>query len=399
MKETSNTKLSIYIIGNILMWYSYTLFIPFFLIISSTCFPKMDKTVNMILCFVVFGLGLLTRPIGSYLFGKIGDLICREKAIGTSLAILSISTIATGLLPSYEFCGIISTLLLTVFRALQGIAMGGAANISIVQLVETAPQNKKGIIGCIPNASNLIGLLISNVIFSMLYYLFPLTVQIHIWRIPFLLSVTLLPIAAFYFRSRKCSVTKEKDQPFSLLKQHKSAMLCAFLLTAFSATSYYSVFAFLPNYMMSHYAGQNINIVTITNMFLIISIFIGGHISDKFGLKPILFASLSVSLLSILLALCCNTRTAIQVLIPTIGISLALYYGVSGPFITHLFPKEVRCTAVSLSMSTSQAVFGSMIPIILTKITSYSFRMFIIPLLIVTLLAGIATFISKARND
>lgn len=392
-------KFIIYGIGNVFVWYSYTLFMPFFLIISQQFFPCSDKLSNMLVGFAVFGLGLITRPIGSYIFGKIGDSICRETAVGISLTVLSVSTVAIGCIPSYENLGIVSSILVTLARAMQGIAMGGAANVAMVQIVEIVPDSRKGIAGCIPNAANLAGLLISNSIFSFLYL--NVSDLSFIWRLPFLGSAVLLFFALTQFKSAQCS-RRETPQPLSIssFRKYYLELICVFLLTAFSATCYYLAFAFMPNYMLSHFGGGFANVVTIMSAFLLVAIFVSGHLSDKFSRIPVLISSFMVIICGSLVVLCIsNLVYAGELLIYTLGAALAIYYGTSGAFFTMLFPKEIRCTAVAVPMSFSQAFFGGLAPIIATKLTSFSFYWIILLLLSVSISALVIIMVIKRKYD
>ncbi len=372
--------------GNIFAWYSYTLFMPFLFFISREFFPLNDDSLNMIIGFTVFGCGIITRPIGSYIFGRIGDKICTEKAIGISFILLAISTISIAIIPSYEKCGIFSSVMIILARALQGIAMGGAANISMIQLVEIAPATKKGLIGCIPNASGLIGLFITNIIFSILYFSISDIQSTIYWRIPFLFGLILIPFALIQFRDIKTLIKKkDSDIYWSDIKKYRIEILCTFILTAFSAICYYSAFAFLPNYMLSHFGYSNINIVAITNIVLIILVFLGGHLSDKFGMKRLLFSIFYIMLCSCIIPIFISPFNSIKLLIPILGVGLSVYYGVSGAFLSSLFPENMRCTAVAFTMSISQAVFGGTISLISTKLTSYSFVLITLPLLLACL--------------
>lgn len=388
-----------YGIGNIFIWYSYTLFMPFFLIISHEFFPSDNKLLNMIIGFAVFGVGLITRPIGSYIFGKLGDCHCREKSVGVSVLLLIISTVTIGLLPSYEKIGITSSILLTIARALQGVAMGGAGNISLIQMVELVPDDKKGLAGCIPNAANLSGLLISNFVFSVLYHSIDDIQSSVFWRLPFIFSLVLIPFAMMQFRSSHCTEDPVHDVDYSVLKNYKLELFGVFCLTAYSATCYYSVFAFLPNYMLSHFGGGDIATVTGINLFLLVAIFFGGYISDKFGHIPVLkFSTFCGFLASVLVFFIGSIHDTILMLIPVLGLGLSAYYGVSGAFSISLFPKEIRCFAVAIPMSLSQAIFGGLIPVVATKLTSHSFSLITIPLVLTSLFAIISVIYIKRKH-
>lgn len=58
----------------------------------------------------------------------------------------------------------------------------------------------------------------------------------------------------------------------------------------------------------------------------------------------------------------------------SMGFFLGVYYSCRSAFFAETFPKEVRCTAVSLSLSFAQAIFGGLTPPVmgyLVEISSY----------------------------
>ena len=68
------------------------------------------------LILATFGLAFAARPLGSILFGHFGDRIGRKRTLVASLLTMGLSTVAIGLLPSYEQIGIAAPLLLCLFR-------------------------------------------------------------------------------------------------------------------------------------------------------------------------------------------------------------------------------------------------------------------------------------------
>ncbi|MFV9875799.1 MAG: hypothetical protein AB8U25_03370 [Rickettsiales endosymbiont of Dermacentor nuttalli] len=66
------------------------------------------------------------RPLGGIVFGYIGDKFGRKVYINNiHIVDGSSSTTCIGLLPTYEQIGVFATILLTIIRLLQGLALGG----------------------------------------------------------------------------------------------------------------------------------------------------------------------------------------------------------------------------------------------------------------------------------
>src|SRR6516165_6699188 len=59
--------------GNVMEWYDFAVYGYFASVIGREFFPAQDATSSLIAAFGVFAAGFLMRPIGSLVFGHIGD--------------------------------------------------------------------------------------------------------------------------------------------------------------------------------------------------------------------------------------------------------------------------------------------------------------------------------------
>ena len=112
-------------IGNVREWYDYVIYGSLAPILALVFFPNNAKASALILTFAVFAAGFLVRPFGGIIFGYIGDKYGRKKAFMYSILLMAAPALAIGFLPSYSSIGILSSLLLLIFRLLQGVAVGG----------------------------------------------------------------------------------------------------------------------------------------------------------------------------------------------------------------------------------------------------------------------------------
>ncbi len=77
-------------------------------------FPQGDPTAATLQSLATFAIAFVARPIGSALFGHFGDRIGRKVTLVASLLTMGISTVAIGLLPTYETIGILAPVLLAL---------------------------------------------------------------------------------------------------------------------------------------------------------------------------------------------------------------------------------------------------------------------------------------------
>lgn len=378
--------------GNVLEWYSFALFMPFLPVISQQFFPIGSTVGNTTMTFLVMSMGLFMRPFGSIVFGPIGDKFGRQKAISFSILLMAISTFGMALLPGYNSIGIAAPILLVIFRAMQGVSMGGEYTSAMVHLVEKAPSNYRGFFGSWSDAGSQVGVLLCGQSLVLLYAFYSNDeVYSFAWRIPFLFSLLLLPFAFLI----PGDISKKGSQSESILRmllEHKKEIFCTVFITAFSAVAFYTLLTFLPYYL------NGVKILSldgaarcsnIANIVIISSILICGYLSDKFSRKPFLYVGVigTCSMLAIMLTSESHSLSFWLWVNGICGACLGMYYSSRSAFFIEAFPKKIRCTAVSISLSFAQAIFGGLSPEITHRLILLSRNYAIIPIIFVSALA------------
>ena len=106
------------LLGTLVEYYDYALYGFTAVLISQLYFPAVDPTASLLKTYVVFALGSIAKPIGSLIFGWIGDHMGRKIALQWSILGIFIPTTLIGLLPTYEEWGISATIILIFCRKL-----------------------------------------------------------------------------------------------------------------------------------------------------------------------------------------------------------------------------------------------------------------------------------------
>jgi len=95
-------------------------------------FPNHDAFVQLIFGYSILGTSLITRPLGAYIFGT----LVRKRGVLSSLTLsfwgISFSTLALGLLPTYDAWGAAAPIGLVLLRMVRGVF--GAGEIAIAKL-------------------------------------------------------------------------------------------------------------------------------------------------------------------------------------------------------------------------------------------------------------------------
>ncbi|MDE3213404.1 MAG: MFS transporter, partial [Bacteroidota bacterium] len=191
------------------------------LVFPKLFFPSSDPTTGILESFATFGLAFFARPFGAALFGHFGDRIGRKATLVAALMTMGPSTVAIGLLPTYQSIGIAAPILLAIFRFGQGLGLGGEWGGAVLLATENAPAGKKAWFGMFPQLGAPLGFVLSSGIFLILTK----TLNDHQffqygWRIPFIASAILVWVG-LYVRLR----IKETPEFEKVLKKNERVKL------------------------------------------------------------------------------------------------------------------------------------------------------------------------------
>src|ERR1700756_2485940 len=69
-------------------------------------FFKLPGLAAVAAAISVYGIGIIIRPVGAYLFGHLADRHGRKDALVYALVLMGVSTLLIGLTPGYDAIGI-----------------------------------------------------------------------------------------------------------------------------------------------------------------------------------------------------------------------------------------------------------------------------------------------------
>lgn len=244
-------------LGATVAWYDFTIFnIAVVLIFPQLFFPEMGALIPIL----AFAVGFLFRPLGSMIFGVLGDRFGRKITLIATLYMTGISTVAIGLLPSFDHIGIVATVLLVLARICQTAAVGGEWAAASVMLSEHhADSRRRGFVTSFVNSSFAIANIIAAVIFMLALAPGKEFFNDWGWRIPFLLSAVLLVIGVYIRRhvleTPEFSDMRNKDlQSPNPLKQvfreHWKIILALAVAISLPAAWNYGIMVFAAGHMI-----------------------------------------------------------------------------------------------------------------------------------------------------
>src|SRR4051795_7610600 len=158
------------------------------LVFPAVFFPSVNPTVALIASLLTYGVGYVARPLGAFVLGNWGDRHGRKNVLVLAMLLMGVSTLAVGLLPTYQQVGVLAPALLVLLRLIQGFAVAGELGGASAMIVEHAPFGRRGYYASFALQGTQAGTILGAAIFLGLSAALPdETFQTWGWRIPFLL--------------------------------------------------------------------------------------------------------------------------------------------------------------------------------------------------------------------
>jgi MHS family proline/betaine transporter-like MFS transporter len=289
------------IAGNVMEWYDFAVYGYFAAVIGSQFFPAKDKSSSLIAAFGVFAAGFLMRPLGSLVFGHIGDKLGRKLALSVSVTVMAVPTFLIGLLPTYETAGLTAPVLLVLLRLVQGLSVGGEYTTSDVFLVEQSAPERRGFLGSFVPLGATFGVLLGSAVSAAVTTVLDRgAINSWGWRLAFLLGLVVGLIGVTIRRQ----LNDDRAAPGGLapaaapirdaFRTRWRAILQVVGLNAAGAVAYYMCFVYVTTYLLRVdfiALSTALDINTIALLVLAMTLVPMGILSDRVGRRPVLLAA------------------------------------------------------------------------------------------------------------
>jgi len=369
------------LIGNMMEWYDFAVYGYFAMIIGKLFFPMTDPAVSLIASFGAFAAGFLVRPLGGLVFGRIGDLVGRQKAMTLSVIAMAVPTVLMGCLPTYETIGIAAPILLIVLRIIQGLSVGGEYTSSLIFLAENAPKNRKAFTAVWGVWGGTAGILLGSGV-GLLVSSFLSDDQLVNWgwRIPFAIG-GLVALTGWWIRSNmhvEIPLAKTSSPVKDVFTRYRWDVLRVALLNIGSGVAFYTAFVYAVSYIrnidkLSESIALELN--TLAMLVLLAVLPVSAWMSDRYGRKKILLIStILLVFLSIPLFHLIHSVNEIQILVGEVIFAVVVGMGSGGivALNVELIPAPVRCTGLAFAYNASMGLFGGTTPLMAAWLINYT---------------------------
>jgi MFS family permease len=320
-------------------------------------------------------VGYVARPIGAFVLGHYGDTHGRKQVLLFCMFLMGFSTMAVGILPTYEQVGLLAPVLLVVLRLIQGFAVAGEISGASSMILEHAPFGRRGFFASFSLQGVQAGQIFAAAVFIPLARFMPHDAFVSWgWRVPFLLSA--LVIVAGYIIRREVEETPafaeegaHNDIPrspiaeaFRLSSGDMLRVVCMALMNVIPvvATVFGAVYAVQPAYGIGFAPDVYLWIPVVGNIVAVIVIPFVGNLADRIGRKPpVVVGALASGLLSFgyLYAISIhNVPLAFAASLLMWGVVYQGYNAVFPSFYPELFQTRTRVSAMAIAQNVGTTI-------------------------------------------
>jgi MFS family permease len=347
-------------------------------------FPSGDDLVGTMAAFSTYAVGYLARPLGGFVFGRLGDVLGRKKVLVHTLLLAGVATFLIGLLPTHAAVGGVAAVLLVLLRFAQGVAVGGEWGGAVLLSSEYGDPRRRGFWASAAQIGPPAGTLIANGVLALLSAtLSDAAFTAWGWRVAFLLSAVLVAFGLWIrLRLEETPVFKQiaergerPSAPVSEVVAHERRALVAGVLVRVCPDVLYSLFTvFTLTYITNELGmsrGQGATAVMIGSACQLALIPLFGALSDRLNRRRLyVYGTVAAAVWPfVFFPMIAGGSFALLVFGTVVALAIhASLYGPQAALIIEQFTPRLRYTGSSLAYTLAGVIGGAPAPLIFTAL-------------------------------
>ncbi|MGW3389456.1 MFS transporter [Streptomyces cinereoruber] len=355
------------------------------LVLGPLFFPGFSPLAGTLAAFGTFAVGFVARPLGSVLFGHVGDRYGRRPVLFASLLLTGCATVAVGCLPTYATLGIAAPVLLLLLRFLQGLGLGGEWGGAVLLTAEHAPEGRRALWASFPQIGPAVGFLLANgVMLGLTAGLSDAEFRSWGWRVPFW-AAGLLAAGGLLLRSSLAETPQFEELSASgrragaplaeVVRDHWRLVL----LTAGALAVGYAVFYAVSTWALAYGTGRlglsgpvMLGCVMAAVAVMGAATPFAALLADRWGRRPLCLAGCAGCALWMfpMVALLHTARPELMFL-GFLGALLAFItmFAVVSAYLPELYEPRVRCTGAAVGYNLAGVLGGALTPLAATALS------------------------------
>ena len=357
------------------------------LIFGRLFFPNISPTAGTMASFGAYAVGFAARPLGGLFFSRYGDRLGRKWVLVATLLFMGGSTLAIGLLPTFDQVGLLAPSLLVLCRFFQGFGAGAEQAGGATLLTETAPPGQRGRYASLIMVGAALGTALGAVIWVLVQLLPEDQMLAWGWRLIFLSSIVVTIFAMVMrrtlkespvFRAVRAQARESRKPVAEVVKYGTRPLLLVFFMNAGVNAQSYTYQVFMASYLTSAIGVDPRFVPRVLLAGAVcgcVSSFLTGTLSDVFGRRRVyLLVTGALVLLPAPAFIALNSGSTVAIVIAIIfGFMLGAYgaVGVQMSYFPELFGSRYRYAGVTLGREFSSVVGGGVAPLICAALLTW----------------------------
>ncbi|KJV00546.1 MULTISPECIES: MFS transporter [Nocardiaceae] len=367
--------------GTALEWYDFAVYsAAAALVLPLVFFPDSDPLTGTLLAFSTYAVGYVARPVGGFVFGRLGDVIGRKQLLVITLMLIGVTTFAIGLIPGYDSIGIAAPIILVTMRFCQGVAVGGEWGGAVLLSSEYGDPRKRGFWSSAAQIGPPAGNLLANGALAVLTLtLTDQQFESWGWRVAFLFSAVLVGFGLWIrlkledtpvFKALQES-GERSEAPISEVFKTELRPLVAGIMSRVAPDVIYALFTvFSITYGTQKLGFERSEVLTailIGSACQLGLIPLAGAVSDRINRRLVygVAAVGGVAWSAIFFLVIGGGSLPLLILGVVVGLAFhSFMYGPQAAFVTEQFSVRLRSTGSSLAYTIAGVFGGAMAPLI-----------------------------------
>src|SRR5882757_5844998 len=364
------------VLGNALEFFDFAAYAFFAVYIGQAFFPASTPFASLLLSLGVFGVGFVFRPLGGVLIGAFADSAGRRPAMLLTIVLITTGTVGLALTPSYSSIGLVAPVIVVLCRLVQGFAIGGEVGPASAFLIEIAPANRRGLYGSWQLASQGLAALAAGTIGLVLSLLLDKAdLAAWGWRVPFLLSLLLVPVGLYLRRMMPETLEKRAATAPSwgaaLVRQVRLLVLAVLIILGGTVSTYVGVYMTTYAIATLHLPPSTALTATVVGgLATTVFALLGGWMSDIYGRRLIILAprvlTAIVTVPSFLLLNAFPSAGTLYLATLALTALTAMSGAATLTAVPELLPPSVRAGGFAIAYAAGTSLFGGTTQLVVT---------------------------------